>query len=349
MGVGVGGLSASIALRGQGFGVTILEIQPDLHSSVYGVGIIQPVNALRALDAIGCADECLRQGYASKGWARLLDTAGNLLHKILTDRAIETGVTIEYGATISDLRDEGDHVDVTCGDGSRRTADLVVGADGVRSVVRRFVLPEGLEPRYNGQSAFRVNIPRDPEIDQIVLQAGPTGMAGFVPIGQDLAYLFLNVPWDRSLRPSPDELLAVLREKLAPFGGLTGRIRDTYIDDPAAIVFRPEEYLIAAAPWHRGRVVLLGDAVHSVTPHLGQGAAQAIEDGVILAAELGASAAPGADVDDALTRYVARRHERCKFIVEASVQIGDWEMRPSPDADQAGLTQRVMETMALPL
>jgi 2-polyprenyl-6-methoxyphenol hydroxylase-like FAD-dependent oxidoreductase len=91
--------------------------------------------------------------------------------------------------------------------------------------------------------------------------------------------------------------------------------------------------------------VLLGDAVHSVTPHLGQGAAQAIEDGVVLAAELGA----GAEVDDALTRYVARRYERCKFIVEASVQIGDWEMHPSPDADQAGLTQRVMETMALPL
>jgi len=182
-----------------------------------------------------------------------------------------------------------------------------VGADGVRSVVRRFVLAGGLEPRYNGQSAFRVNIPREPEIDQIVLQAGPTGMAGFVPIGQDLAYLFLNIPWDRSLRPSQDKLLAVLREKLAPFGGLTGRIRDTYIDDPAAIVFRPEEYLIAPGPWHRGRVVLVGDAVHSVTPHLGQGAAQAIEDGVVLAAELGASAAADADVDDALTRYVARR------------------------------------------
>jgi 2-polyprenyl-6-methoxyphenol hydroxylase-like FAD-dependent oxidoreductase len=371
VGAGIGGLSASIALRGQGFGVTILEIQPDLHSSVYGVGIIQPVNALRALDAIGCADECLRQGYASKGWARLLDAGGNLLHeipgatipgfpcmngitrpklhKILTDRAIDSGVTIEYGSTISDLRDEGHHVEVTCGDGSRRRADLVVGADGVRSVVRRFVLDAGLEPRYNGQSAFRVNIPREPEIDQIVLQAGPTGMAGFVPIGQDLAYLFLNVPWDRSRRPSPGELLAVLREKLAPFGGLTGRIRDTYIDDPAAIVFRPEEYLIAPAPWHRGRVVLLGDAVHSVTPHLGQGAAQAIEDGVVLAEELGASGPADADVADAFTRYAARRYERCKFIVEASVQIGDWEMHPSPDADQAGLTQRVMETMALPL
>jgi 2-polyprenyl-6-methoxyphenol hydroxylase-like FAD-dependent oxidoreductase len=170
-------------------------------------------------------------------------------------------------------------------------------------------------------------------------------MAGFVPIGPDLAYLFLNVTWDRSLRPSPEELLDILLEKLAPFGGLTGLVRDKYIDDPSAIVFRPEEYLIAPAPWHRGRIVLIGDAVHSVTPHLGQGAAQAIEDGVVLADEL----AHATSVEAAFTRYVARRYERCKFIVEASVQIGEWEMHPTPDADQPGLTQKVMETMALSL
>jgi 2-polyprenyl-6-methoxyphenol hydroxylase-like FAD-dependent oxidoreductase len=365
VGGGIGGLSASIALRGAGFRVTILEIRPDMHSSVYGVGIIQPVNALRALDAIGCAEECLSQGYASKGWARLLDVDGNLLHevpgatipgfpcmngitrpklhKILTGRAIDCGVSIEYGKTVTDLRTRDDHVAVTCSDGSRRRAALVVGADGTRSVVRPFVLGEGLEPRYNGQSAFRVSIPREPEIDQIVLQAGPAGMAGFVPIGQELAYLFLNVTWDRSLRPASGELLDILLAMLAPFGGLTGRVRDLYIDNPSAIVFRPEEYLIAPAPWHRGRIVLLGDAVHSVTPHLGQGAAQAIEDGVVLADEL----AHSASVEEAFTRYVARRYDRCKFIVEASVQIGEWEMHPAPDAGQPGLTQKVMEMMAL--
>ncbi len=72
-------------------------------------------------------------------------------------------------------------------------------------------------------------------------------------------------------------------------------------------------------------------------------------DGVVLSEELGASGPADADVADAFTRYAARRYERCKFMVEASVRIGDWEMHPSPDADQAGLTRRVMETMALPL
>jgi 2-polyprenyl-6-methoxyphenol hydroxylase-like FAD-dependent oxidoreductase len=134
VGAGIGGLSASIALHGQGFGVTILEIQPDLHSSVYG-------------------------GATIPGFPCMNGITRPKLHKILTDRAIDSGVTIEYGSTISDLRDEGHHVEVTRGDGSRRRADLVVGADGVRSVVRRFVLDAGLEPQYNGQSAFRVNIP----------------------------------------------------------------------------------------------------------------------------------------------------------------------------------------------
>lgn len=367
VGAGIGGLSASIALRGVGFNVNILEIQPDLHSSVYGVGIIQPVNALRALDAIGCAQECLKQGFSTSTWAKLLDQAGNVvrdvpgatihgfpcmngitrpkLHKILTDRALECGVTIEYGKTITDLASRADHVEVACTDNTLRRPELVVGADGVRSVVRRFVLDEGVQPQYNGQSAFRVNIPREPEIDRIILQDGETGMAGFVPIGPDLAYLFLNVVWDRSYRPKQSELNTVLIEKLAPFGGLTGRVRDKYINDAQEIVLRPEEFLIAPPPWHRGRIVLMGDAVHAVTPHLGQGAAQAIEDGVVLAEVLDASSS----VEEAFQAFTDRRYERCKFIVEASVQIGEWEQHPSADADHAGLTQRVIETMVAPV
>jgi len=142
-----------------------------------------------------------------------------------------------------------------------------------------------------------------------------------------------------------DELHHVLREHLAPFGGITGRVRDDYIDEDSEIVFRPEEWLIAPRPWHRGRIVLLGDAVHAITPHLGQGAAQAIEDGIVLAETLASEATPQA----AFEAYAERRYERCKLIVEASVQIGEWEQRPTPDADQAGLTQRVIAAMLAPL
>ncbi|MFC8085951.1 FAD-dependent monooxygenase [Streptomyces sp. NPDC057340] len=112
-------------------------------------------------------------------------------------------------------------------------------------------------------------------------------------------------------------------------------------------MFLPEEWLIAPAPWHKGRIALIGDAVHAVTPHLGQGAAQAIEDGVVLAECLAAYG----DHEEAFTAYSERRYERCKLIVESSVAIGEYEMDPAshPDFDHAGLTQRVLETMAQPL
>jgi 2-polyprenyl-6-methoxyphenol hydroxylase-like FAD-dependent oxidoreductase len=371
VGGGIGGLAAAIALRGADYDVNVVEIHADLHSSTYGVGIIQPVNALRALEAIGCAEACLAVGYSTTAWGRLLDVDGNLvrempgsvipgsdlppmngltrpqLHKILTDRALETGVTIEYGKTFTELDDKPEGVEVGYTDGTRNVVDLVVGADGVYSKVRPHVLSEDLEPLYIGQSAFRLNIPRLPEIDRIILQHGPEGIAGFVPIGPELAYVFYNSTWEEGRRLDQDKMAEELRDRLAPFGGLAGRVRDEYVDDPGQIVFRPEEWLIAPAPWHRGRIVLIGDAVHAVTPHLGQGAAQAIEDGIVLAESLAATA----DLDQAFSRYTERRYERCKLVVESSVAIGEYEMDPAayPDFDHAGLTQHVLEVMISPI
>lgn len=369
IGAGIGGLSTAIALRNAGYEVTVVEIRPDLHSSVYGVGIIQPVNALRALEAIGCAEACMEAGFSTTAWGRVLDVDGNLvrempgatipgsdlpplngitrprLHEILTTRALEVGVAIDYGKTFAELADGTAGVEVLYSDGTRNVVDIVVGADGVRSRVRAVVLGADVQPVYNGQSAFRCNIPRVPEIDRIILQEGPKGKAGFVPIGPDRAYGFYTTAWDRDDRPDPGELDEVLRECLAPFGGLTGLVRDEYINDPSAIVLRPEEWLIAPPPWHSGRIVLVGDAVHTVPPQLGQGAAQAIEDGVVLAECLVSSTG----VDEAFKHYTDRRYERCKLIVEASVRIGEWDINPTGDMDHAGLTQRVLERMVQPI
>jgi 2-polyprenyl-6-methoxyphenol hydroxylase-like FAD-dependent oxidoreductase len=370
VGGGIGGLSAAIALRGADYDVNVVEIHEDLHSSVYGVGIIQPVNALRALEAIGCAEVCLTVGYSTKAWGQMLDVDGNVvrempgariegsdlppmngltrpqLHKILTDKAIEVGVAIEYGKTFTTLTDGPRVVEVAYSDGTANVVDIVVGADGVYSKVRPYVLGEDVKPTYIGQSAFRLNIPREPEIDRIILQHGPEGIAGFVPIGPELAYVFYNSTWEEGRWLEPDKMADELRERLAPFGGLAGRVRDQYVNDPSAIVFRPEEWLIVPAPWHRGRIVLIGDAVHAVTPHLGQGAAQAIEDGVVLARSLGATD----DLEKAFADYTERRYERCKLVVESSVAIGEFEMDPAshPGFDHAGLTQHVLEVMVSP-
>ena len=141
------------------------------------------------------------------------------------------------------------------------------------------------------------------------------------------------------------EAVAWAERNLAPFGGLTARVRDEYVTDDADIVLRPEETMGVPTPWHRGRVVLLGDAVHTITPHLGQGAAQAIEDGVVLAETLAAHR----DHESAFAEYMARRYERCRLVVDTSLAIGEWEMGRLPGFDNVGATNHVLEVMARPL
>ncbi|MDX2376752.1 FAD-dependent oxidoreductase [Microbacterium sp. LRZ72] len=370
VGGGIGGLATAIALQSTGNDVTVIEKQADLHSSVFGVGIIQPANALRALDAIGCAQACLDAGYGAAAWGSMYDADGNFLrdmpgtliegsdfppmngvtrphlHQILTSRANEVGVDIRYSTTFEDLEADAAGVTVRFPGGTTERFDLVVGADGVRSQVRRHVLGAEIEPHYIGQSAFRVNVPRTPEIDRIVLQASRQGMAGFVPIGPDLAYFFYNAEMARDARPPRGHLKEALLGHIAHYGGLTGRVRDEYLVNVADddIVLRPEESLIAAAPWHKGRVVLVGDAVHTVTPHLGQGAAQAIEDGVVLAETLAAHD----DHEAAFAEYTARRYERCKLVVDTCLAIGDWEKGLLPDFDNIGATNHVLTVLAQP-
>lgn len=370
VGGGIGGLSAAIAIRQQGHDVHVVERYPDAHASVFGVGIIQPINALRALDALGCAQACIDAGYPAQAWGAMYDHDGNFvrdihgtpiesstlppmngvtrpkLHEILTTRAVEVGVSIQYSTAFEHLTEREDDVLVTLAGGEQLTADVVVGADGVRSKVRAHVLDAELQPKYIGQSAYRQNMPALPEIDRIILQDGPNGMAGFVPIGPDLAYMFFNKPMERGERPATEDLPKTLRKELEGFGGLTGRFRDEFLsDDPADIVLRPEESLIAPAPWHKGRVVLMGDAVHAITPHLGQGAAQAIEDGVVLGEVLTAHD----DHEVAFEEFTARRFERCKLIVETSLSIGEWEMGRLPDFDNVAATMHVLREMAKPL
>jgi 2-polyprenyl-6-methoxyphenol hydroxylase-like FAD-dependent oxidoreductase len=92
-------------------------------------------------------------------------------------------------------------------------------------------------------------------------------------------------------------------------------------------------------------VLLIGDAVHATTPHLGQGAAQAVEDAVVL----GQLFAQDLPLDQLLPAFMQRRYERCKFIFESSLQIGEWEQRPTPDADPAALTKKMLATVAQPI
>jgi 2-polyprenyl-6-methoxyphenol hydroxylase-like FAD-dependent oxidoreductase len=373
VGGGIGGLATAIAMRLRGIAVDVIERSSDMHSSVFGVGIIQPMNALRALDAIGCAKPCLEAGYSTRAWGKTLNAEGAevrqmpgatipgsdlppmngvtrpKLHEILTTRANEVGVNIRYSTTVSSFEQGPNGVDVVFSNDTVGHYDVMVAADGTYSKLREHITGDDAKPVYNGQSAFRVNIPRviegQMEIDRIILQHAPHGMSGFVPIGPDLAYMFFNTTWDKSVRIEDADLPGILREQLQGFGGLTGAVRDQYILDDANIVLRPIEWMIASGPWHKNRLVMIGDAAHAFLPHMGQGAAQAIEDGVVLAECLD----DNDDYETAFNSYFERRYERCRRVIEACVQIGEWEKGKLKDFDNVATTQSVIETLIQPI
>jgi 2-polyprenyl-6-methoxyphenol hydroxylase-like FAD-dependent oxidoreductase len=144
---------------------------------------------------------------------------------------------------------------------------------------------------------------------------GPKGV-GLVPLSQELMYMYLTTPEPDNPRYSRQGLAATMRAKLADTPP-PARLLGEQITDDDGVVYKPLEVLFLKEAWHMGRVVLIGDAAHTTTPHLGQGAGMAIEDAIVLADEL----TRGADPESAFRAYHERRFERCRYIVEASLAI----------------------------
>jgi 2-polyprenyl-6-methoxyphenol hydroxylase-like FAD-dependent oxidoreductase len=363
VGGGIGGLSATLALRRAGVEVDVAEINPEW--SVYGVGIIQPGNALRALDALGLASDAIAQGFPMEGsrfhladGTMLADlpahrVAGpeyppmngitrSRLHVLLTDAVKASGADVRLGVTVDAI--DGGHV--TFSDGTEGDYDLVVGADGIGSRVRSLVFGDEIQPEWTGQVCWRVNVPRPPDVHGIWMFVGTDGKAGIVPLAPDLAYvLLIEEPPPGGERVPDDRLAATMRERLAEFGGVIGELRDEHIRRDEDVVFRPVMAVFVERPWYRDRVVLIGDAAHATSPHVGQGAAMAVEDALVLAEEVTADG----PLDAALERFMDRRYERCRTIADISRQIGRWELERRHDADFAGLTVKSIMVTAEPI
>jgi 2-polyprenyl-6-methoxyphenol hydroxylase-like FAD-dependent oxidoreductase len=366
VGGGVGGLTAAIAFRRRGFAVDLVEQRPDW--SVLGVGLSLGGAPLRALNALGLAERCLAAGFGSTTLV-LGDAAGEVLqvldrprlngpefpssagimrpalHGVLVGEAEATGATLRLGTTVTELREAADAVDAVFSDGTSGAYDVVVGADGLWSRVRELVFPEAEEPWFTGQAVWRAMLRRPTEVTGPAMYYGPRNKAGLTPVSLEQMYLFLVQSADDDARPQRGQLAALLREQLAGYDGLIGRLREQIVDD-RYVDYRPLHALLVPPPWHRGRVVLIGDAVHATTPHLAAGAGLAIEDAVVLAELF--DEAPS--LPEALERFTRRRFERCRFVVETSLQLGEWEKRPDdPDADPAGLSQRAWAVLGEPI
>ncbi len=365
VGGGIGGLCAAIALRRQEIEVDLVELMAQW--TVYGVGIIQQSNVVREMAKLGVLDGYLDAAYAfedvtinTNAGEQLARIPGQrlagpeypanvgisrlALHQVLSDTTMALGASIRLGLSVEALEQVGEGVDVLFTDGRRGRYDLVVGADGLYSKMRGLLFGEQYSPRFTGQSVWRYNLPRAAGIDHLATFQGPAGNAGLVPLGNDQMYLFMTSHEPANPRMEAATLATQMRQRLSGFTGLIGELREQ-ITNSDQVVYKPLEVVFVSEPWYRGRVVLIGDAVHATTPHLGQGAGMAIEDAVVLGEELVA----GGSVEQQLERFMARRYERCKFISESSVLAGDKEMAHDRCFDRIGLVRRMLEVTAEPI
>ncbi len=367
VGGGIGGLTAAIALRRQGFSVDIIEKDPDW--SVYGVGITQQMNVIRAMNDIGVLDDylALASGYDSttifvgpQGIEKTKFEAPKLagpnypsnagirrpdLQTVLGDKAASLGANVRLGLTVAALDDDGTGVDVTFSDGSSARYGAVVGADGVFSQTRETIFPEAPKPRYTGQWVWRYNLPRPAELDGMKVFAGACN-AGLVPMTDELMYIFLvtQEPEGMFLEERGSAEAMRTRASQMPPPQLVPWIEQ--ITDDTGVVARPLQVVyLQDQDWHKGRVVLLGDAVHATTPHLAQGAGMAIEDALVLAQEMARSDAP----EVAFKAYRDRRLDRVDHITLTSIRIGEAQMGIGAPADIETLNAQTIQMMCQPL
>ncbi len=363
IGGGIGGLTAAIALRAAGHRVTVIERDPTW--SVYGVGIIQQGNVIRAMTELGVIDDYLAAGvgfdkvavHAPDGtlvaqvpsprlverYPANLGISRRALHDVLGRRTKAAGADVRLGVSVTAIDDDGAGVSVAFADGGSERFDMVIGADGLYSETRERLFPEAPKPEFTGQAVWRYNVPRPAGLDALHVYNGRIG-AGLVPISDALMYVYVTTPEPGNPRYPREGLADAMRAKLVGHAPEVRALGESIVDDDE-VVYRPLETIMISGAWHKGRVVLLGDAVHATTPHLGQGAGMAIEDSLVLADEIGRHDTPEA----AFTAYHDRRFDRCRYIVDASLAICRGQLGLAPPVDNAVATAEMFKRTAQPI
>ncbi|GHG40501.1 FAD-dependent oxidoreductase [Streptomyces hydrogenans] len=360
VGGGAAGNAATILLRRAGIDVDLVEAHGDWNATA-GAGITLQGNALRVLRELGVWDEVKASGFpfgsvgitAPDGTVlhvqRDLRTGGDdlpatvgmqrpRLQQILIDAVRASGATVRLGTTATIEGQDGTGVSVRFGDGSEHRYDLVIAADGLGSATRAQI---GItdKPEPTGMAIWRVAAPRPAGVQHTDLAyGGPAYIAGYCPTSDTTLYAYV-VERNRDRSSIPPESYAQEMVRLASaYGGAWPEITAT-ITDPSKVNYTWFDRLLVEGAWHRGRVVLVGDAAHCCPPTMAQGAALSLEDSWVLAQMLIA-----ADTwDDALLQaYYERRIARVRPVVEASVQIGRWQLDGVRDADVPGLMARTM-------
>ncbi|GAA1877628.1 FAD-dependent oxidoreductase [Asanoa iriomotensis] len=354
VGGGIAGPATAMALRKAGIDATIYEASTSPRSGAFLTLAPNGVDALRVLDADEAALAAafptpgitLRSttgkvlGVSSTGGKRSFTLRREALYQALHDEAVGRGIPVLTGKRLVGLTEGPASVRAKFADGSTAEADVLVGADGIYSAVRRAMDPAAPPPAYAGLVGNGGFAPAVAGIDaapgHYEMIFGRRAFFGYLVAPGDEVWWFANVPW-RS-EPARGELAAI---------DWLPRLRDLFAGDagPAIPVLDATTELVPMDPmqsvrglrsWHSRRVVLVGDAAHAPTPTSGQGASLSIEDALVLAKCLRDQAEPA----DAFARFEASRRPRVDAIIKAAAR--------NNSSKAAGPVGRVIRDAILP-
>jgi 2-polyprenyl-6-methoxyphenol hydroxylase-like FAD-dependent oxidoreductase len=366
VGGGFSGMSAAIQLRKTGAAVDLVEIDPNWRS--FGTGITLGPATLRTFVELGILDDFLKHGFAAEG-GEFFTASGQkiatltaprlarpdvppvgaimrpLLASILSEAARASGARVRLGVTFEEIVETANGAKVTLTDGTTAIYDLVVGADGLNSKMRKTLFPDAPSPRYTGQCVWRAVLQRPPEVETLQMMIGDKVKVGINPVSKDEMYMFVTEDRPTNTYVDPAQFAPSLKALLAQFSSpLVKAIRESLCEE-SRIVYRPLEGLLMPQPWSSGHVVLIGDAVHATTPHLGAGACIGIEDAIVLAHELERQET----LAGALKSFETQRWERCRMVVENSLRLGEIEITNGDRGEHADIMRNSAMALAEPI
>jgi FAD-dependent urate hydroxylase len=321
VGAGIAGLALARTLRQAGFAPEVIERQPAFEAG--GTGMYLPGNGVRALRALGLEDEVAARAAAIPR-QRLLDHRGRVLadidlrelwgegvrclalpradlHGVLRD-----GVPVHPGRAVRGMERLEGPVRVSFDDRRTGEFDLVVGADGLHSTVRRLAV-DPRSPVPVGQLSWRFLATCPPGVTTWTVMLGRGASFLTIPVGQGLVYCYADIATRGAALPDGGHI-PFLRARFAGFADPVPELLGQ-LEDPAQVHVAPIQQ-VAAQCWGSGAVVLVGDAAHGMSPNMAEGASLAFEDALVLAASL----REAATVPEALARFVARRSPRTGWV-----------------------------------
>lgn len=359
IGAGIGGLTAGIALKQAGYEVEIYDRVKEMRP--VGAGISLWSNGVKVLNRLGLGEKMAKIGgvmermeYRTKSGELINDIdLMPLIHQVgqrpypVARRDLQTMLVEAFPGEVKldhkciGVEENETGITATFENGHQATGDLLVAADGVRSILRTYVLGEEVQPKYGGYINWNGLVAADEDLapkNSWAIYVGDHKRASLMPVAGDRFYFFFDVPLPKGTPANPDNYKTELREHFQGWAKPVQLLIDRL--DPYAVA-RPEIHDVGPIErFVRGRVALLGDSAHATCPDLGQGGCQAMEDGLVLTNYL---ITTNLGVEYALKRYEMERKERANAVVQKARSRAEQIHGKDPDVTQQWYDQLTKE------